>query len=190
MKIDAAMNLVIPVETDKGIVHVHSTPISQQVFENYFIVISKAFAMMHSQGLNALAGPRIALLMLKKVAVDMNVWDTPEGVMEGLIAEIRRLTNVIAPSENGWQTLSFQQCVDRKVIDDRSLSEVENAICFFIIASSMYPRSVLKQSLEGACELWGGQIVSSNSTAFAVSLQTSTTTENTGVTVAGSSVPS
>jgi len=88
MKLDKALNLVIPIDQDEGRIYVHSTPISLEVFEKYFLAISKTFAAIYSEGLNVLAGPRVAALMLRRVSDDL-------GLDTGLIDEIRRLSNVI-----------------------------------------------------------------------------------------------
>ena len=56
MKINRALNLVIPIDSEKGQLFVHSTPISREIFEQYFLVISKTFAAIFSEGLGAIAG--------------------------------------------------------------------------------------------------------------------------------------
>ena len=105
MRINKALNLVIPVDWEMGgQIFVHSTPISREVFEQYFLVISKTFAAIFSQGLGAVAGPRIAYLMLKKTAEDMGLWAGPAGVGAGLMNEMIRLSNVIMPDEKGCKS--------------------------------------------------------------------------------------
>lgn len=186
MRISPQLNLVVPVEQDDGTVaYVHSTPLSREVFERYFIVISKTFAALYASGLGPIAGPRVAAMMLKKIATDAGEWDGPGGVEAGLVAEVRRLSNVVTPKG----IIPMQEAVDQKFFSPRDQSEVENAVAFFIVASSMHRRSVLEATLEGLAALWGGSTTSLNSTEFAASLPTLTPAAPTGATVAASSVP-
>ena len=85
MKINKAMNIVVPVDIDGVECFVHSTPISFEVFEKYFLVISKTFSEIYSQGLSHVAAPRVASLLLKKCAKDLGEL---ESVEKGLINEI------------------------------------------------------------------------------------------------------
>lgn len=186
MKINPALNLVVPVYQDDGTtVYVHSTPLSTEVFESYFLVISKTFAALHMEGLGPTAGPRVAALMMKRIAVESGVWEGPAGIETGLMAEVRRLTNVVTPHG----LVPMQEAVEQKMFSPQDLSEVENAIAFFIVSSAMHRRNVLEAILDGVAELWGGHTTSLNCTAYAASLPKSTAPVTTGVTTNTSSVP-
>lgn len=189
MNIDRNLNIVIPIERESGPVYVHAAPISRAVFERYFLVISKTFAAIHAEGLSALSGPRVAGMMLKKIAQDREEWDGPEGVERGLMMEIRRLSSVVQPkTSGGWETVPLQEALDRKTLDEDDVSEVENVLVFFTVAYSMLRKGDRRPALEGASSIWGARIESLNSTAFAASLPTSTATASSGETE-GSSVP-
>jgi hypothetical protein len=176
MKIDKRLNLVTEVETENGTVFVHSAPISREVFEKYFLVISKTFAAIIGEGLSFVSGPRVAALMLKKIATDSGVWDGRDGVNNGLMAEIRRLSNVVMSSENGWRTYPLQDVIDKSMLDDSDIAEVEGLIAFFICASAMSRKNELRAVLERMA-LWGSLITSLNSTEYAASLPISTPEE-------------
>src|SRR5271154_5947554 len=108
MRLDRKLNLIIPiVRDDKSNIFVHSTPLSSEVFDTYFLVIAKTFSAIYAEGLGIIAGPRVADKMLRKVAKDMGVWDTKGGVQDGLIAEMHRLTNVVCAGKRGWEALPF-----------------------------------------------------------------------------------
>ncbi len=188
MRINTRLNLVIPVDTDAGTLFVHSVPISREVFEKYFLVISKAFAAIYQEGLNVVAGPRIAMLMLKRAAVERGEWDGPDGVQNGLVAEIRRLTNVAVPGEGGWKSYPMQDAIDRSILDADDVSEVEGAVAFFTCASAMHKRDQLPAILGGMTSLWDARTTSLNFTDYLASLRTST--EAPGTTTTTSSVPS
>lgn len=173
MILNQKLNLVIPVEQSNGTTaYVHSVPISREVFERYHLVIAKTFARIFAMGLGEVAGPRVAALVMKSVAEELGQWDGPTGVEKGLIAEVRRLTNVIAPGG----PIPMQEAVDKKFFTPDDQSEVENAIAFFTVACSMLRRAQLAVAQDGLVQLWGGLTTSLNCTEFAASLLTSTGT--------------
>jgi len=190
MKIDKKLNLVIPIETDDGTLYVHSMPIRREIFDTYFLVLSKTFAAIHGEGLGEIAGPRVAALILKKIAMDTGMWEGEMGVQRGLINEIHRQTNVLVLGDKGWQTVPYDEAISKQLISADDAVEVENAITFFIVSSAMHRRAMVKKMVEGAAVLWGGQISSLNCTEFASSLPTSTETVNSGETAKPLSVPS
>ena len=190
MKIDKKLNLVIPVESENGSIFVHATPISRDVFEKYFLVISQTFAAIYSEGLGQVAGPRVAALMLKKIAVDSGSWDGSDGVDNGLMNEIRRLTNVVMPGNNGWVTMQYQDAIECKLISQDDIDEIEGNIIFFICVSAVHKKNLIQGMLAMMSNLWATQISSLNSTEFARSLPISTETVSSGGIVTASSVPS
>lgn len=190
MNIDQKLNMVIPIEEDRGTVYVHAEPIGAEVFERYFMPIAKTFSAIYSGGLGITAGPRVAALLLRRIAREDGALDGPEGVEAGLFTEITRLANVISKTATGWQPIPLEQAIKENVIDQDSAREVENALVFFTVLSSMHRRSMRRMSLESACELWAAQIVSSNCTAFAASLPTPTGTVSSGEKAPASSIPS
>lgn len=187
MKIDKRLNLVFPVETARGEITVHSEPIQALTFKRYFLEISKTFAAIHNEALGITAAPRVAKLMLERVAAEGSQ-DGGAGVTVGLLPEIRRLTNVVMPG--GGETVPWQEVVDGKLIDEDDIEEVENAIVFFIVASAMYPKSDRRTMLTGATRLWGGRVESLSFTELAASLRTSTAPASSGEKAKASSIPS
>jgi len=191
MQIDKKLNLVLTVDrADRASIFVHSTPIRQEIFTRYYAIIAKTFTRIYGDGLGFLAGPRVAAMILRDVAKAQEQLDGPGGAENGLLNEIKRLTAVIAPGISGWETLPFVEAVARKILSDDEVSEVENAIVFFIVASAMHRKSELTGVLDGAKAIWGGQIVSSTSTEYAASLPISTTAEASGAREIASSIPS
>jgi len=186
-RLTKSMNLVIPVDLEAGgTVYVHSTPISRETFEDSFFLIAKTFATIHANGLGVVAGPRVAALMLAKVAKDMG----QEEKAVQLMNEVRRLTNVLTPGNGPDAMVPFQEAVDRGTISADDRSEVENALAFFTVCSAMHRRTEAELILREAMLLWGGQLGSWSCTEYLSSLPTLTEDENTGETVVGSSVPS
>ena len=191
MRIDRKLNLVVPVDGSAGRFYLHSMPISQVVFEQYFMSISQAFSAIYGAGLNVVSGPRVAAMMLRRVAMRDGTWDGQEGVENGLIREIRRLTNVAMPAPGGgWRMLPYQELVDSKGIDDEDAATAENLIVFFILVSAMQLPAMRVNTLTAMGDLWVTSTTSSNITEFINSLPTSTPGGSSGAMTAGSSVPS
>lgn len=182
-KIDKKLNLVIPITYESGTLYAHSTPIRREVFDAYYLVLAKTFSAIYGEGLSYRTGPRVAMMLLRDVARRMD----PEGttafsddVEKGLIGEIKQLTNVAALGASGWETVPYAEAVAKGMIEDEDASEVENAIAFFIVASSVHKRSEVRPIVTQAARLWGGLTTSLNSTEYAASLPTSTVAESSG----------
>jgi hypothetical protein len=191
LKISRKLHLVIPLERDEGDLYIHSTPIGMPVFERYHMVLSKAFATIYTQGLSWVAGPRVAAMVLKNVAEGMGVWAGVDGVENGLMAEIKRLTNLFAPAPDGagWRMIPLDDALDREMMDEDEASEVTNALAFFTVAWHMHSHQDRENVMSGAVKLWGGQLSSLNATDFMSSLPTSTLAESTGGKATASSMP-
>lgn len=188
MKIDNKLNLVVQVEGEEGTLFVHSMPLSRMVWERYFVVLSKTFSAMIAEGMSFISGPRIAALMLRKVAEEGGTWEGKDGVANGLMAEIRRLTNVVLPGENGWSTLPYQDAIARGLVSEDDAAEVDGLIVFFICVSAIQHRKDVPDSL-ARMAVWGGLTTSLNCTEYAASLPISTLAATTDAMAAASSVP-
>lgn len=191
LRIDRKLNLIVPVEREGlGTVYVHSMPISREVFERYFLVIGRAFALIYSKDLNFFAGPRVAKLLLRNAAEEVNAWKGPEGVEAGLLGEIRRLSNVSVPREGGgWETLPYETALARGIFSEDEVEECENNICFFILNSAVQKRSSLLAFLVAMNEYWGTQTTLLNATEYTTSLPTLTPAASSGAVRTQSSVP-
>ncbi len=179
LRIDKKLNLIVPVERDSGRLYVHAAPLSRDVFERYTMVIAKTFSRIYSEGLGAIAGPRVAANILKMVATELDEWEGPEGVQNGLMNEIVRLSNAVVPAQNGWQTIPLHDAVSKGLIDQDDLSEILNALVFFTLVSSMHRRNQVPEILKAIGPLWDTQTTSLNSTEFAGSLTTLIDSGNT-----------
>jgi hypothetical protein len=177
VKLNRKLNLVMDVETGEGIIHVHSVPISREVFEDNFLVISRTFTAVYTNGLGPVTGPRVAALLLKQEAEALGVWPRTQ---QSLMAEIYRLTNVIAPGPTGWESMPFDVAKKRGILDDDAAAEVENCIVYFTCASSIHLKAELTVATEGLSTLWGAQTISSNAMEYTRSLPILTQEETTG----------
>ena len=160
--------------------YVHAVPLGEDTVKRYFMVLAQTYAAIMSQGLGIASGPAVAAMLLEQIAVNTGQWDGPDGVKNGLMAEINRTTTTIVPTETGWQPVPLETAADRKMLSPEDLKEVRNAIVFFIAVSAVLSRSMRRQMMEMASGLWGGQTSSLDSTAFIASLTTSTGTASSG----------
>ena len=183
MRLNRKMNLVVPIDTDaRGTVYVHSTPVSREVFERYFLTIAKTFSAIFQQGLGTASGPRVSMLLLRRIAESDGNWDGPEGVERGLVNEMRRLTNVVVSTDRGWQTMPLEAALQEGIVDRDDAAEVDNAVAFFTVICHVADERNLADFHAGMRSLWGAQVVPSDCTAFKSSLATSTETVSFGET--------
>lgn len=196
MKINKQLAMVIPiygdpvkvkdpltdveVEVENVVAYVHAVPISPAVFDKYCVIIAKTFNAIYGGGLGLVAGPRIAAKLLRKIAEESGEWDGPEGVANGLVADIRRNATVAVPGPNGWEQRPFDGAVARGDIPEEDAMEVENSIAFFTVASSMHKRSEIESIMKVVSEIWGARTLRSTSTEFVSSLRTSTAPASIG----------
>jgi hypothetical protein len=174
--INKKLNLVVEIGDEGHRFWVHSTPITRQTFEKYYMVMASAFAQIMGTG-SWISGPRIAMLAIKDMARRLGVWEGPEGVEQGLVAEIHRLTNFVG--HNG-QVIPFTMAINDPRFNEDDIAEAEGAVAFFTLASWLQNREQLKGTLAGIAVAWGARTTSFNPSEFGRSLQKSTETDNSG----------
>lgn len=179
MKIDRKLNLVIPLEMDDGsIIHVHSTPIAAEVFDQHFEIIGQVWTEVLPYG--AASGPRIAAKLMKKLAIAAGSWDGPLGVDAQIMNEIRRLTSVIMPRGSEVPMLLLPDAVKRGVLSKTNQDVLENHLVFFTAASCMLHGRQRDATIAVMASVWSAQTTSLGSTDFAHSLPTSSETDSSG----------
>jgi hypothetical protein len=184
MQINADLNLAFPVRwNDSGepIVHAYHTPISRAIFEsNHRIIASTATVLFEGDlGLSAMGDAALALRDAGRR--DALKWPLPEGLKAedggtavALLAEIKRLTLILAPSASGYDLLPVDQAIGRSVIDAEDWAEAESSIVFFTCSSSTARRRMRLSAATACASLFRGSITSSPPMEFAVSLRQST----------------
>jgi hypothetical protein len=141
-------------------------------------VISRTFTAIYTNGLGPVTGPRVAALLLKQEAQALGIC---ERTQQSLMAEIYRLTNIVAPgSETGWEPMPWDVAKKREFIDAEIAAQVENCIIYFTCASSIHLKAELTVALEGLSTLWGAQTTLSSITEYMNLLQTSMREETIG----------
>lgn len=187
IKLDKALNLVVPIETEEhGTVYVHSTPIRTETFKRYFLLISKTLNGIYAEGIHTVAGPRVASLMLQSMAGERGEDGAPTQADE-LLAEIRRLTNVQVWGPNGWETVMLDVAKSRGLLTEDEADEAEGFIVFFTCIFHVHRKTEISAFLLPMQTLWGTQTTSLNATEYRASLPMLTQPETSAI--PASSIP-
>lgn len=188
MKISRNLNLIIPVQTEKGKAWIHATPISKEVFKEHFFILSKTFSAIFSEGLGVVAGPRIACLMLERISSDMNIWEGEKGVRNTLVNEIIRLANLVYPAEGrGYDTIPLDMALERGIVE---FDEVAGELVFFTCVSSINTPEQTEQMMLAVSGMWNNHTTFLNLTDWIASLPTSKPAASSGATASMSSAKS
>ncbi len=135
MKIDDNLNLVLDVGDGMKLYH---TPISAEVFEANFRILALTKADLAANGIHYQmeSGPRVATLLLKDNAEKSGMADHAQA----LLAEIKRLSMVLVPGDDGWKMTLIDSAIKAGQIDAEDWLEVESALVFFTCHCSMATR--------------------------------------------------
>lgn len=175
MNLNSALNFVIPLKTAEDgepLVWAYHTPISSEIFQTNYRIIAETNARIWGKGLKyaATAGARIAALTLRDVArADAEEYGL-EDAGPGFLAEVKRLTIVLAPSEGGFAPIPVDLALGRKIVEQADWDEVESAIVFFTVGYAMAKRAGRAAFSELISSQIGGSITSSPPMEFAASL--------------------
>lgn len=179
LKINRRLNLVLDVErADGSIAHVHHVPISEEVFDVHWEVITRTVSRFYMREMLPAAAVRVGLNMMLSVADDMGI---KEKIERELLPNFWRSTTVILPSDKGWVPTPLDVVVASKQgLDSEDLKEVKNYIAFFTSASWVHRREELGPLLYQQLRSSGGRFESWTCTEFVASLQTSITPASSG----------
>jgi hypothetical protein len=201
MRIDKQLNLIISLFNDDGDpdakpprpyslrAKVHSASISTETYHAHFEIIGQVFTKIHTDRYHSISAPKVAYRLLQKIAVANGIWESDPrkglvGVKEGLVGEIHRLTNILAPTEKGWRDLMYEEALEEGVLSPEEAEEVDSMLVFFTVGSRMYPRLHAKRILNDAMSLQDAQVEYLSFMEFKASPPTSTADGNSGGTAA------
>jgi hypothetical protein len=184
LKISENTNLIVTMYDEEGEIYAyaHSTPVSYEVFELNYRLISRTYAAILENGAQFMdiVGPKTAAISLREAGRTLYADEQdPAARAEAFLAEIRRLTTIVVRNDAGYQPVPFTAAVDRKMITVPDAREVESAIVFFTVCWHMLPRP-LRANLCRATLGWGGQTSSLSTTEFIASLRTSSVAGSSG----------
>lgn len=191
MRIDKALNFVIPIlrgEGDEPTLYVHAVPISLEVFEAHYLVLSKTWATLIGNGLDPRTAPSVAELALRDVAKStprgpgVTWWEGPDGVggERGLLAELRRLSSAIVPTDDGWRPTPLDSAIASGEVTKGEERELMNLLAFFTVASHVPASEDRARLIRGEASMYDSLLTPLDSMNYAASLKTSTPADNTG----------
>jgi hypothetical protein len=133
--LDKRLNLVLEVERDdKSVVYVHSTPIPRQMWKTHYTFLSMAINSMYQDGFPPATCARVCYQRMAELADENKERFGDLG--RTLFAEIWRLTNVLVPTDQGYEAIPFYHMLKGdKDLDMDNVEEVQNFICYFTAAS-------------------------------------------------------
>lgn len=196
--LNEALNLVLPAKSDeKGVlIYAYHSPISREVFEANYRVLAATKSALASKGVIYMmdAGPRIASLTFKdesrKDALergDVDAKGNPnEDYMRAFLAEVRRLTTILAPTANGFQTIPVDSAIAQNLIDDEEWTETESAIVFFTFNYWLSRKATRHNLAMATASVLKASVTSLSAMEFTASLQTSTQGETSSEKVVSS----
>jgi hypothetical protein len=178
VKVNKKLNLVAHMEdTAMGDVHIHSTPIMRVTFEQYYAPLARAFTRIFATPIAHASGPSVARLVIRDEAIATGTWEGESGVKQGLFAEMRRLTHVIAPQDGGWKYTPLDEA---KKLDGDDMAQIENYLSFFTVAYCIQGKKEFRETLAIASSIWPLELVSSSVMDYVAGLQTSKTADDIG----------
>ena len=201
MRLDKKLNLVIPLERENETAYVHAMPVSFATFELFSLIFAKTYSTLMSQGLGPIAGPSVAMVLLKETAEntyrrinekgERESWlPGPDGVELGLLAEIRRLTNYLYLDNGSWTQVPLEAALSRGILEEEEVFEVNNQLAFFTVVSHAPPRGDRETLVAGAASMFNGHTTLLNCTDYLNSLPTSKEDDTTQMKGTRSSIPS
>jgi len=212
MRVNEQRNLVFPVVTEQVTkkvdgkdvteeivrVYAYHTPISREVYELNFRVLAATRSALSSRGMHYLTstGPRIAALTLKdegrKDAAARGSFDKDGHVVDSetnaFIDELKRLTVMLCPGQQGWDQLPVETAISSGKIDAEDWQEALAGIVFFTCHYAMARKADRETAANGTALVLNASITSSTPTEFAASLPSLTPAQPT--TGQRSSIPS
>ncbi|MHB8406243.1 MAG: hypothetical protein ACYDCJ_12550 [Gammaproteobacteria bacterium] len=187
MQLDSDLNLVFPITwNDAGpAVWAYHIPIDRKVFEASYRLLAATKDVLCPKGDWSTSSPMIAALTLRDAGrSDAAQFGLPEGLTleDGgtaapLLAELKRLTSIMAPTASGYESLPVGVAISRKLLSEDDWMDAESALVFFTCAFSLIQRGLRVTLGPAFAAALRGSITSSSPTDFAKSLKTSTPAE-------------
>jgi hypothetical protein len=163
--------------------HPNHIPISRAVIEMNYRLIGGTLAMLQSKSVGSNVVD-VATLALKDIGRrDAREWGLPEGlnIDDGgtavpLLAELKRLTSIIAPTPEGYKSIPVANALGANIISAEDWEEAESALVFFTCGYSTKRRNLPEVAADLASPLMGS-ITSLLPSDWAASLAVLTTAE-------------
>lgn len=181
MKIDKKLNFVSTITRDDGsLVYLHVVPFPYEVVQENCILLGNLFNSFFTM-VGSVGSPRIAAMMLRKILKSrQDAEEIPAGTPT-IVDDIQRLTTVIFSDNGVWKPLPLVTALEQGIISEDEYREVEGEVVFFMVSSAIQKANLIAGTVGKALEMYSGQLISLNVTAFRDSLLTSKTDTDTPI---------
>lgn len=179
MKIDKKLNFVSTISRDDGsLIYLHVVPFPYEVVENHCLLLGNMFNNFFSL-VGTVGAPRVAAMMLRKtLKAQQENGSIPAGTPT-IVDDIQRLATVIWSDAGVWKSSPLDTALKQGILSDDEYREVEGEIVFFMVSSAIQKANLIVPTIGKALEMYSGQLVSLNATAFKDSLLTLKTDTDT-----------
>ncbi|UMM63159.1 hypothetical protein [Aristophania vespae] len=167
--INERLNLVIPLDDNKGFVH--CPPFSREAFAQCWRLLARTWSALETGNMSITASGAVAGFELRDQA--QAIGEEGQEQHKALMAEIRRKSIYIGATENGFDPIPLASAIKKGLLEDEDIADIENALVFFIAASALLPKNRRNFVLELMKSLRAVESTSLDSTAYLVSLQKS-----------------
>lgn len=184
MKIDKKLNFVSTITRDDGsLVYLHVVPFPYEVVQENCVLLGNMFHNFFTS-VGMTGAPRVAAMMLRnilKARLDAENAPASTPPTPTLVDDIQRLTTVIFNDNGVWRSTPLEVAFKQAIISPDEYREVEGEVVFFMVASAIQKANLIGPTVGRALEMYSGQLVSLNATAFRDSLPTSKTATDTPI---------
>ncbi|QIX98478.1 hypothetical protein [Cedecea sp. FDAARGOS_727] len=175
VKIDKKLNFVSTITREDGsLVYLHVVPFPYEVVEQNCVMLGGLFNNFFSM-VGSVGAPRVAAMMLRNILKAQQDAGQIAAGMPTIVDDIQRLTTVIWNDSGNWKTISLDTAFKQEILSEDEYREVEGEVVFFMVSSAIQKANLIAPTVGKALEMYSGQLVSSNVTAFRDSLLTSKT---------------
>ncbi|WP_085541053.1 hypothetical protein [Cedecea sp. NFIX57] len=181
VKIDKKLNFVSTItREDDSLVYLHVVPFPYEVVEQNCVMLGSLFNNFFSL-VGSVGAPRVAAMMLRNTLKAQQDAGQITAGMPTLVDDIQRLTTVIWNDSGTWKTTSLDTAFKQGILSEEEYREVEGEVVFFMVSSAIQKANLIAPTVGRALEMYSGQLVSLNVTAFRDSLLTSKTDPDTPI---------
>lgn len=193
MKIDKKLNFVSTISRDDGsLIYLHVVPFPYEVVENHCLLLGSMFNNFFSL-VGTVGAPRVAAMMLRKTLKAQQENGLIPAGTPTIVDDIQRLATVIWSDAGVWKSSPLDTALKQGILSDDEYREVEGEVVFFMVSSAIQKANLIVPTIGKALEMYSGQLVSLNATAFKdslLTLKTDTDTQNPPATQELSHIPS
>lgn len=170
----------------------YHSPISREIYEANFKLLGETkIALIGDNIRHAYMASGDSVLYLRQCGQEMAAKAGGSGDFgaAALLADIKRLTLIIAPGPQGWGVVPVDVALSSSIITDDEWADAEAALVFFTAWMAGVSRRERLKQINLSAQLIGGSTTSSSPAELISTLQQSNQTDNSAQNVV-SSVPS